>query len=115
MNLHFEEPNYKILNSALFYGWSKGLKTSCYYIRSRPKVQANQFTVKINKNKNKVDDVKIKEENEVDKDNNQEIDSKHNEENKNVNNVESSNDKEEDDDDLKLEIIDDPSCLMCSG
>jgi len=117
MNLHFEEPNYKILNSALFYGWSKGLKTSCYYIRSRPKVQANQFTVKINKNKNKNkvdDDVKIKEEDEVDKDNNQEIDNKHNEENKNVNKAK-SNDTEDDDDDLKLEIIDDPSCLMCSG
>ena len=114
MNLHFEEPNYKILNSALFYGWSKGLKTSCYYIRSRPKVQANQFTVKINKNKNKVDDVKVKEESEVDKDNNQEIDNKHNEENKNVNKAK-SNDTEDDDDDLKLEIIDDPSCLMCSG
>ena len=115
MNLHFEEPNYKILNSALFYGWSKGLKTSCYYIRSRPKVQANQFTVKINKNKNKnkVDDVKVKEEDEVDKDNNLEINNKHNEENKNVNKAESND--TDDDDDLKLEIIDDPSCLMCSG
>ena len=45
LNLFFEEPNYKLLSSALFYGWSKGLKTGSYYIRSRPKVQAQQFTI----------------------------------------------------------------------
>ena len=52
LNLFFEEPNYKLLSSALFYGWSKGLKTGSYYIRSRPKVQAQQFTIDPNlKNK----------------------------------------------------------------
>ena len=49
MNLFFEEPTHKMLTSAFFYGWSKGLKTGSYYIRSRPKVQAQQFTLDINK------------------------------------------------------------------
>ena len=49
MNLFFEEPTHKILTGAFFYGWSKGLKTGSYYIRSRPKVQAQQFTLDINK------------------------------------------------------------------
>ena len=34
-----------ILSSALFYGWKNGLKTGSYYIRTRPKVQAQQFTI----------------------------------------------------------------------
>jgi len=27
------------------YGWKNGLKTGSYYIRTRPKVQAQQFTI----------------------------------------------------------------------
>lgn len=45
MNLFFEEPTQSTLTSALFYAWKKGLKTGCYYLRSRPKVQAQQFTI----------------------------------------------------------------------
>jgi len=45
MNLFFEEPDYNVLSSALIYGWKRGLKTGCYYIRTRPKVQAQQFTI----------------------------------------------------------------------
>lgn len=45
LNLHFEEPNRTTLTKALFYAWKKGLKTGSYYIRSRPKVQAQQFTI----------------------------------------------------------------------
>ena len=45
MNLFFKEPNMKNLSSALFYGWKHGLKTGCYYIRSQPKAQPQQFTV----------------------------------------------------------------------
>lgn len=45
LNLFFEEPTVKKLSSALFYGWSRGLKTGSYYIRSRPKSQAQQFTI----------------------------------------------------------------------
>jgi ribonucleoside-diphosphate reductase alpha chain len=45
MNLFFEEPKIGTLGSALIYGWKKGLKTGSYYIRSRPKIQAQQFTI----------------------------------------------------------------------
>jgi len=45
MNLFFKEPNIKNLTSALFYGWKNGLKTGCYYVRSQPKVQAQQFSI----------------------------------------------------------------------
>lgn len=51
MNLFFEEPTQTMLTSALFYGWKNGLKTGSYYIRSRPKVQAQQFTIEPEKNK----------------------------------------------------------------
>tara|TARA_B100000780_G_C21124849_1_gene456104 strand:- start:910 stop:4179 length:3270 start_codon:yes stop_codon:yes gene_type:complete len=45
MNLFFEEPSHSQLTGALFYGWENGLKTGSYYIRTRPKVQAQQFTI----------------------------------------------------------------------
>ena len=51
LNLFFEEPDSKKLTSALSYGWKNGLKTGSYYIRSRPKVQAQQFTIDPSKKK----------------------------------------------------------------
>ena len=45
MNLFFEEPSHSVLTSALFHGWKNGLKTGSYYIRSKPKAQAQQFTI----------------------------------------------------------------------
>lgn len=54
MNLFFKEPNMKTLSSALFYGWKNKLKTGCYYIRSQPKVQAQQFTVDLVNKKEEV-------------------------------------------------------------
>ncbi len=51
LNLFFEEPDSKKLTSALTYGWKHGLKTGSYYIRSRPKVQAQQFTIDPSKKK----------------------------------------------------------------
>jgi ribonucleoside-diphosphate reductase alpha chain len=58
MNLFFEEPTQGVLTSALFHGWKNGLKTGSYYIRSKPKAQAQQFTIdpsKVTENK-KTDD-----------------------------------------------------------
>ena len=52
MNLFFEEPNQNILSSAFFYGRKNGLKTGCYYIRTRPKAQAQQFTLNAKKVQN---------------------------------------------------------------
>lgn len=54
LNLFFEEPTIKILTSALFYAWKGGLKTGVYYVRSRPKTQAQQFTIDPKLIKNKV-------------------------------------------------------------
>lgn len=43
MNLFYASPNVQRLSSALLYGWSKGLKTGCYYLRSRPAVEAIKY------------------------------------------------------------------------
>jgi ribonucleoside-diphosphate reductase alpha subunit len=45
MNLFFEEPTQNALTSAMFHSWKNGLKTGSYYIRTKPKAQAQQFTI----------------------------------------------------------------------
>lgn len=45
LNLWLEEPNYNTLTSMHFYSWTKGLKTGIYYLRRKPKHQAQQFTI----------------------------------------------------------------------
>ena len=40
MNLFMEDPTIGSLNTALFYGWEKGLKTGMYYLRTQPKAFA---------------------------------------------------------------------------
>jgi ribonucleoside-diphosphate reductase alpha chain len=45
LNLWLEDPNYNMLTSMHFYGWSKGLKTGIYYLRRRGRHQAQQFTI----------------------------------------------------------------------
>lgn len=45
MNLFVAEPNYKKLSSMHFYSWTKGLKTGCYYLRTKPAARAVQVTV----------------------------------------------------------------------
>lgn len=55
LNLWLEDPNYNMLTSMHFYGWSKGLKTGIYYLRRRGRHQAQQFTIepeKTNSDKN---------------------------------------------------------------
>lgn len=44
-NIHVAEPNYGKLTSIHFYGWKLGLKTGMYYLRTKPAVNAIQFTV----------------------------------------------------------------------
>lgn len=44
-NVHVAEPNYGKLTSIHFYGWKLGLKTGMYYLRTKPAVNAIQFTV----------------------------------------------------------------------
>ena len=45
LNIHIAEPSTAKLTSMHFYAWRKGLKTGMYYLRSRPKADAIQFTV----------------------------------------------------------------------
>jgi len=54
MNLFFEEPTQTVLTSAFFHGWKNGLKTGCYYIRTRPKAQAQKFTIEPSKENKEV-------------------------------------------------------------
>lgn len=45
LNIHIAEPSTARLTSMHFYAWKKGLKTGMYYLRTRPKADAIQFTV----------------------------------------------------------------------
>ena len=45
MNLFLAAPTLKNVTSMLFYAWKTGLKTCCYYLRSKPAVDAIAVTV----------------------------------------------------------------------
>lgn len=44
-NIFMETPNKAKVTSMHFYGWKAGLKTGMYYLRTRPAVNAIQFTI----------------------------------------------------------------------
>lgn len=52
LNLFLAEPSRNKISSMLFYAWEKGLKTGCYYLRTRPAADAIQFTVNVENNDN---------------------------------------------------------------
>ena len=45
LNIFCEKANYNLLTNIHFYGWSNGLKTGSYYIRSKPAINSQQFTI----------------------------------------------------------------------
>jgi ribonucleoside-diphosphate reductase alpha chain len=45
LNLFAQEPSYSKLSSMHFYAWKSGLKTGCYYLRTRGVASAQKFTV----------------------------------------------------------------------
>ncbi|EGT40187.1 hypothetical protein CAEBREN_05818 [Caenorhabditis brenneri] len=45
LNIHMAKPSYASVTSMYFHGWKKGVKTGMYYLRSKPAVNAVQFTV----------------------------------------------------------------------
>lgn len=47
MNLFFDKPDFNKLSSALIYGWKKGIKTGCYYLRSKPATEAIKISLNI--------------------------------------------------------------------
>ena len=51
MNLWMEDPEPKSLTNMHFYSWRAGLKTGIYYLRRKPKHQAQQFTIEPEKKK----------------------------------------------------------------
>ena len=51
LNLWLEDPNYNTMTSMHFYSWSRGLKTGIYYLRRRPRHNAQQFTIEPEKRK----------------------------------------------------------------
>jgi len=54
MNLFVSEPNPNILTKMHFYGWSKGLKTGMYYLRTKPRATTQQFTIDPTKSKSNI-------------------------------------------------------------
>ena len=44
LNLYMAAPTHSKLTSMHFYGWKKGLKTGCYYLRTQPRATAINFT-----------------------------------------------------------------------
>jgi ribonucleoside-diphosphate reductase alpha chain len=45
LNLFMADPDYSKLSSMHFYAWERGLKTGCYYLRTKAPVAAQKFTV----------------------------------------------------------------------
>lgn len=45
MNLYMRDPSIAKVSSMIMYGWVKGLKTGIYYLRSEPRLTAQQFTL----------------------------------------------------------------------
>lgn len=56
LNIFMEEPDFKKLSSMHFYGWSQGLKTGSYYLRNRPRVKTQKFTLEPSQVKKSVPD-----------------------------------------------------------
>ena len=53
LNLFIADPTVDKLTAAHFYAWKKGLKTGMYYLRTKPAVNAIQYTVEKNRNSEK--------------------------------------------------------------
>jgi ribonucleoside-diphosphate reductase alpha chain len=45
LNLFVADPTYSKLTSMHFYAWKKGLKSGCYYLRTKAPVAAQKFTI----------------------------------------------------------------------
>ena len=45
LNLFLAEPTVSKVSSMHFYAWKKGLKTGCYYLRTKAAAKAQQFTI----------------------------------------------------------------------
>lgn len=48
MNVFMADPSFQKLSSLHFYAWNAGLKTGMYYLRTKAKAKAQQFTMDVN-------------------------------------------------------------------
>jgi ribonucleoside-diphosphate reductase alpha subunit len=48
LNLFLAEPTYAKISSMHVYAWKQGLKTGCYYLRTKAVASAQKFTVEVN-------------------------------------------------------------------
>ena len=55
MNIHLAKPSRSSITSMHFYGWRAGLKTGCYYLRTKPAANPIQFTLDKSKMKKKIE------------------------------------------------------------
>lgn len=58
MNLFMESPDHTKLTMMHFYGWNRGVKTGMYYLRTKPKANAQQFTINPSISKSNITDGK---------------------------------------------------------
>ena len=69
LNLFMADPDYAKLTSMHFYAWRKGLKTGCYYLRTKAPVAAQKFTIDprmlVDASSTKLDDKKKRERKEL--------------------------------------------------
>jgi ribonucleoside-diphosphate reductase alpha subunit len=89
LNLFMDAPDFNKLSSMHFYSWKKGLKTGMYYLRTKPVVQAQQFTI--------------------------DPDKKTNNETNNINDNSDSNSNSDTEEPVFVCRRDDPECLMCGS
>jgi len=47
LNLFLSEPTYAKISSMHVYAWKQGLKTGCYYLRTKATASAQKFTVEV--------------------------------------------------------------------
>jgi ribonucleoside-diphosphate reductase alpha subunit len=45
LNLFIEDPDISKISNMHFYAWKAGLKTGCYYLRTRPKAKMSSYTL----------------------------------------------------------------------
>jgi len=48
LNLFLAEPTYAKISSMHVYAWKQGLKTGCYYLRTKAVASAQKFTIEVN-------------------------------------------------------------------
>lgn len=59
LNLHKEDLRYSTFNKMHMYSWKRGLKTGCYYLRTREAVMPQKFTLDESALQDKIESVQV--------------------------------------------------------